>query len=147
VIEWVVDCGEGDLATSNEVRLAAKITYHGFSPKRDNLTEVCDELFFGLGFLANGFGVGDMAKVLVQTTLEKVQVPGLESLAPFFDEFDLWRDGHCDDETGGYVEVIFLRNWREAQDHPLYTHPEVRSTDSSGAQSTIQAGVMTHPRQ
>jgi hypothetical protein len=132
----------------NEVRLAAKIAYLGFGQMRYKLTEVSDKLVFGLGLPVNGFGVGDMAKVLVQAPLEKVQVPVLESLAPFFDELDLWRDRHCDDTVGGYVEVIFLRiGWREAQGHPLYPYPDVRSTGSGGAQSTIQAGVMTHPRQ
>ena len=83
------------LAAANEVQLAAKIAYLGTSPAGDNLTELSDERVFGMGFLANRLGVGDMLIARVQVLLEKIKVPGLESLAPFLDELDLWRDGHC----------------------------------------------------
>ena len=87
----------GGLAAANEVRLAAKIAYLGTLPAGDNLTELSDEVVFGSFSLANGLRVGDMHIVLVQGPLESIKVPGLESLAPFLDEFDLWRDGHCDE--------------------------------------------------
>ena len=92
---------EGDSATAKEVRLSIRIIYHRFGPLGDFLTEVSDELVFGLDWLVNGSRVGDMAIVLVQGLLENVQVPVLESLAPFLYELDLWRNGHCDEATGG----------------------------------------------
>jgi len=123
---------EVDLAAVREVRLTAKIAYLGFSPLRDNLTEIFDVLVFVAGPSTNGLGVGDLAKVLMQAPLEKVDVPDFEASEPFFHELDLWRNGHCDEATGG--EVIFLRTQREAQGHLLYTHQDIGSNGSRGAQ-------------
>ena len=78
----MVDCGR-DLAAAKDVWSAAKTTYLRLGPVGDNLTEVSDEHFFGLRLLVNGLGVGDMTIVPVQALREKVQVSGLESLAPF----------------------------------------------------------------
>ena len=77
-----------------------------------------------------------MAVVLMQVFLEKIQVSLLESLAPFLYEFDLWRDGHCEArlEVGGYLPEDSKRRSGSSIIYP----PSVRSTDSRGAQSTIQ---------
>jgi len=94
---------EVDLAAVREVRLAAKIAYLGFGPLRDNLTEMFDVfVFVAFHLLTSGLGDGDMAKVLVQGLLEKVEVPGFETMDPFFYELDLWRIGHCDGATGDW---------------------------------------------
>ena len=92
---------EVDLAVAKEDRLATRIVYLSIRPLGDGLTALSNERVFGVGLLVNGLGVGDMFIVIVQVLLEKVKVPGLETLAPFLHEFELWRDGHCDRVIGG----------------------------------------------
>lgn len=94
---------KGDLAAAKEGGSAAKVTHLIFGPMEDNLTELPNErdpgTGFRVGFLVSGLGVGDTAKVLVEVLLQKIQVPLFESLDPLLHEFDLWRNGHCDEAT------------------------------------------------
>ena len=86
---------------AKEDRLAAKIAYLSIGPRGDRQADLFNERVFGVGFLASGLGIGDMAIVAVQVLLEKVKIPGLETLAPFLHELELWRDGHSDGAIGG----------------------------------------------
>ena len=92
---------EVDLAVVREVRLAAKIAHLTLGPFGDNLTEIFDVFVFVAGPPANGLGDGVMVKVVVQGLLEKVEVPGFETLDPCSHELGWWRVGHCGEATGG----------------------------------------------
>lgn len=83
----------GDLAAVKEVRLGGKITYHGFGPIRDLLSDSFKPFVFVLRWLVDRSGVGGMVEVIVQALRENVEVLLLEPLAPFLHELELWRKG------------------------------------------------------
>ena len=92
-----------DLVAAKEVRLTAKIAYHGFGPSGENLRELFNELGFSLWFLLKRLGVDDMAIVLGEALHDEGQVFLLKPPAPFFHELDVWGNGagHCGGATRG----------------------------------------------
>jgi len=86
----MVVCGKNLAAAKGFGEVTA---YLVVGPKGKDLPEMSEELLFVLVRPTNRTRVGDLAKVLAQGLGDNVQVPLLESFAPFENEFDLWGSG------------------------------------------------------
>ena len=89
VIEWTFTCRR-DSATAKGGLVATNTTHLPRGPELVTLRSMLKPLLFGLLWRAKRSRVKGIAIVLVQEIRNTVQVPRLEYLKPFVDEFDLW---------------------------------------------------------
>lgn len=90
------------------IRLAAKMTCLGVSPKGENISEMFKPILLVLLWPPKRSGVSDMVEVVVQALCEYFYTLFLESPTPFIYELDLWGSGilgvgHWDEAAGGYL--------------------------------------------
>ena len=119
-------------AAAAEVRLAAKIAYHGCGPSGENLRELLNELDFGLRFLVKKSGVDDTAKVLDEALRDGVHVFLLEPLAHLN---MTWTSGEL---TGLDImmerpEVVFLRTQADPRSSIIYSPGRPRPLVRAGS--------------